>query len=128
MRPGACLRWAGALLPLLLAGCHREPPRDVMSPAPVHVDRVVSYTPQTGRRYSASISPYRQVTLSFKSGGFVESILQVRGADGRMRSIGAGDEVTAGQALAHVRQKDYDIKVNEADSQLNEARQSEAAA
>src|SRR5258705_860595 len=37
--------------------------------------------------YSAGIVPYSQVDLAFKSGGYIQNILQVRGADGRMRNI-----------------------------------------
>lgn len=120
--------FAGAAIVVVMSGCHSEAPNTVKSPSPVHVDQVISYTPKTGRKYSASIAPYRQVTLSFKSGGFVDDILEVRGADGRMRSVGPGDAVIAGQALARVRRKDYDLKVNEAEGQVGQAGKSEAAA
>ena len=47
-------------------------------------------------RYSASIEPFAKVDLAFKSGGIVEGILQVRGADGRIRNVQAGDKVSSG--------------------------------
>ena len=46
-------------------------------------------------RYSVSIEPYQKVDLAFKSGGIIQGILQVRGADGiegnRQRRAGQGD-------------------------------------
>jgi multidrug efflux system membrane fusion protein len=98
------------------------------SPAPVHVEAAALITPQEGRRYSASITPYRQVMLAFRSGGFVDWLMEVRGADGRMRALTPGDTVAEGQVLARVRKKDYDLKISEADGQLGAARKTEAAA
>ncbi len=122
------LRIAAAVLPIVLTGCREETATAEKAPVPVHVDAASMFTPETGRRYSASIAPYRQVSLSFKSGGFVESILQVHGVDGKPRNVGPGDQVTAGEILARVRRRDYDLKVNQAEAQLGEARKSESAA
>jgi RND family efflux transporter MFP subunit len=47
-------------------------------------------------RYSASILPYAQVDLMFRSSGYVTNIRQVRGADGRTRDIGTGDYAEQG--------------------------------
>jgi RND family efflux transporter, MFP subunit len=72
-------------------------------------------------RYSANIVPNAQVDLAFKSGGYVQSLRQVRGVDGRMRSIDIGDWVTKGTVLAVVRQKDYSDQREQARAQLARA-------
>ena len=121
-------RFILALLPFALAGCREEPPKVEKAAAPVHVESAALFTPQGGRRYSASLAPYRTVSLAFKSGGYVDWILQVKGADGRMRDIGTGDPIEQGQTLAHVRVKDYDLAVSGAQSQLGGAQKTETAA
>jgi multidrug efflux system membrane fusion protein len=68
-------------------------------------------------RYSASIQPFAQVDLAFKSGGIVEQILQVRGADGRIRNVQAGDKVAKGAELGRVRPLDYQQRVDQAEAQ-----------
>ncbi len=73
-------------------------------------------------RYSANIVPYAQVDLAFKSGGYVETIRQVKGADGRTRDLQQGDRVSRGMVLAQVRQEDYVIKVEQAKTQLAQAK------
>ncbi len=115
-------------LTLFFAGCNRETPNLDKGPAPVRVATVESYTSQDTERYSASIAPYSQVTLAFRVAGYIESIHQVRGADGRTRNAGPGDLVTQGTLLASVRQKDYDYQVNQAEGQVAEAQRSEDAA
>lgn len=77
-----------------------------------------------GQRYSATITPRTQVELAFKVGGYVDAIQQVRGVDGRLRDLQEGDRITAGAALARVRQSDYQVKVKEAESQAHEAESS----
>src|SRR5215471_17760248 len=74
---------------------------------PVRVAEVQNISTGSETRYSANIVPNAQVDLAFKSGGYVVSIRQVRGADGRMRSVDSGDWVTRGTVLAVVRQQDY---------------------
>jgi len=49
--------------------------------------------PGSEERYSVSIEPFDRVDLAFKSPGIIQGILQVRGADGRMRNVQAGDKV-----------------------------------
>ena len=44
-------------------------------------------------KYSASIVPYSQVDLAFKSSGYVERVLQVKSVDGGMRNVDDGDWV-----------------------------------
>ncbi|MFL6352004.1 MAG: efflux RND transporter periplasmic adaptor subunit [Bryobacteraceae bacterium] len=111
----------GLSLLLLLCSCGGPRAAVEKSPAPVHLSAVELYTPTEGQRYSASILPNRQVNLAFRVNGFVESIHQVRGADGRMRTVDIGQVVEAGTTLAQVRSKDYELQVSQAQGQMNQA-------
>src|SRR5260370_38513627 len=78
---------AGALI-----GCHRESPIPSQQPKAVQLATVAgSQVSSESLRYSASIVPYAQVDLMFRSSGYVTSVRQVRGGDGRARDIGTGD-------------------------------------
>jgi len=72
-------------------------------------------------RYSASILPYAQVDLMFRSSGYVTNVRQVRGADGRARDVGTGDYVEHGLTLAHIRREDLQNQVTQAQAQLDQA-------
>ena len=105
----------------VLGGCHKSqlPPQ---SPRTVRLATVAA--PQTSGetlRYSASILPYAQVDLTFRSSGYVTNVKQVRGADGRTRDIGTGDHVEKGTVLAHIRLEDMENQVAQAQAQLNQA-------
>ena len=117
-----------ALLVISLSSCNRTERRLEKTVTPVRVETVATFTPRTGERYSASIVPYRQVSLAFRVGGFVDFLHQVPGPDGRPRNLEPGDVVTAGTLLARLRQQDYQIQVDQAQSQLDAARESEQAA
>lgn len=112
---------AGVSLILLLCSCNRQSSTLEKSPTPVHLSAVELYTPTQGQRYSASILPNRQVNLAFRVNGFVESIHQVHGADGRMHTVDIGEVVEAGTTLAQVRSKDYELQVSQAQGQVNQA-------
>jgi RND family efflux transporter MFP subunit len=75
---------------------------------------------QEGTNYSVSLIPNRQADLEFKSSGIVDEIRMVRGADGRMRELTMGDVVTSGEAMAHVRMRDYENSLDEAQAQLHD--------
>ena len=104
----------------IACGCRREEAYRP-SPTPVEVTPVAIYKGSAGVTYSANILPYSQVVLSFKSGGYVERILQVKGADGRMRNVQEGDRVERNAVLAQVRPRDYENQVNAAKGQLAQA-------
>ena len=115
MRPSILLPAA-----LVLASCSKEK----------HVEPVVQVVragvaeeiqPDVSERYSASIEPFAKVDLAFKSGGLIEDILQVRGADGRVRNVEAGDKVAKGALLAQVRPLDYEHSVAQAEAQRAQA-------
>ncbi len=100
------LLFLGLALAPSLGGCHDAPPAQ---PAvlPVSIHPVAGGGPGAGARYSAGITPDVQVDAAFKVGGYVERVLQVRGADGRMRNVQDGDYVTRGTVLARVRDREY---------------------
>ena len=87
-------------------------------PTPVRVQAVQPHVASSGQRYSANINPYTQVDLVFKVGGYITEVLQVKGADGRMRDVQGGDSVKKETILAQVRQSDYQVDVDQAKAQL----------
>jgi RND family efflux transporter MFP subunit len=122
VRRGRMSKWAGlCALMAAITGCHRDTQIPAKSPTPVRLAEVTSYTSPEGLRYSASIVPFAQASLSFKSSGYVTSIQQVVGADGRRRDLGAGDYVVRGAALARIRQQDLKNQVDQAEAQVSQA-------
>src|SRR5467141_3525925 len=106
----------------VLGGCHHESQIPAQSPRAVRLATVAA--PQTSRetlRYSASILPYAQVDLMFRSSGYVTNVRQVRGADGRTRDIGTGDYAEQNLTLAHIRREDLQNQVAQAQAQLDQA-------
>src|SRR5438309_6013339 len=106
----------------VLVGCNRESQISSQPPRAVRIATVAA--PQmTGEtlRYSASILPYAQVDLMFRSSGYVTNIRQVRGADGRTRDIGTGDYAEQNLALAHIRREDLQNQVAQAQAQFDQA-------
>lgn len=102
-------------------GCrHQQMVQDPLTP--VRVREVQMYGGGDGVPYSANIVPYTQVEVPFKSGGYIQSILQVRGADGRWRNVQQGDQVAKDTILAQVREIDYQNHIDQAQGQLAEAR------
>lgn len=93
-------------------------------PTPVTVAVVEEYAGNEGVNYSASIVPYVQVSLAFKSAGYVTSILQRTGADGQTRNIQQGDWVEKDTVLATVRQQDYRNVADQYKGQLEQAQAS----
>ena len=62
----------------LAAACRQEQAYKIPS-TPVQVTTVGAYKGSAGVTYAANIVPYSQVILSFKSGGYVQSLRQVKG-------------------------------------------------
>jgi RND family efflux transporter MFP subunit len=110
----------GALM-AAMAGCQRHTQIPAKSPAPVRLAEVTLYASPEGLRYSASIVPFAQAGLSFKSSGYVTGIQQVVGADGRRRDVGTGDYVVRGAVLAEIRHQDLKNQVEQAEAQLSQA-------
>src|SRR5260370_15585261 len=106
----------------VLGGCHHESQLPSQAPRAVRLETVAA--PQTSGetlRYSASILPYAQVDLMFRSSGYVTNVKHLRGADGRTRDIGTGDYVEKGTVLAHIRLEDMKHQVAQAQAQLDQA-------
>jgi RND family efflux transporter MFP subunit len=106
----------------VLGGCNHQSQIPSQPPRAVRVATVAA--PQTNAdtlRYSASILPYAQVDLMFRSSGYVTDVRQVRGADGRTRDIGTGDYVEQGLTLAHIRREDLQNQVAQAQAQVDQA-------
>jgi len=112
---------AGVACALALAGCSSETKAPEKEPLPVHVATVGPQGEQARARYSASIEPYEQVTLAFKSSGYVRDIKQVRGVDGRLRNLQEGDTVRAGAVLARIQDSDYVARRNQTRASVAEA-------
>jgi RND family efflux transporter MFP subunit len=116
------------VLPVILAafaaGCESEKKAAETPPTPVTVADVQEYSGSEGVNYSASIVPYQQVSVAFKSAGYVTSILQRKGVDGRVRNLQQGDWVKEGTVLATVRQSDYQQAVDQYKGQLEQAKAS----
>ena len=105
----------------LLAGCAKETTKQ--KPAkPVKVKAVEARSSLNDVRYSASIRPAAQVEVAFKVGGYIDEIAREKDPAGEWRYIQAGDMVHKNTTLARVRQSDYAARVNEAKSQVGEAR------
>jgi len=104
-----------------VVGC--EAPTKSVAPqsTPVTVANVEEYTGGEGLNYSASIVPYTQLPLAFKSAGYVTNILQRPGVNGRLRNLQQGDEVKKGMVVATVRQSDYQRSVDQYKGQLEQA-------
>lgn len=112
-----CLLAFSIAISLAGSGC-RDATSTEKPLTPVRVG-VVQTIPATGANtYSANIQPYQQVDLAFKSNGYLQSIRQVKDANGKMRNIDQGDWVTKGTVLATVTQDDYQQKLQQANAQL----------
>lgn len=108
---------------VLISACHRQEPKIERTVVPVRVKPVETYQPSNEKRYSATITPGRQVSVGFRVSGIIIDIHRGRG-----RGLEPGDVVTGGTVLARLRQEDYQNSVAQAQSQLEAARESQRAA
>jgi len=102
-------------------GCHQPAQVAAKSPTPVRLADVILYSSSEGLHYSASVLPFAQASLAFKSPGYVTEIKRVVGADGRGRDIGTGDYVARGTVLAHIRYQDLTNQLDQAAAMLSQA-------
>ena len=107
----------------VVAGCSKKLPFE-KPPIPVKVQTVTAALPTAGLKYSATLVPREQVDLAFKVGGYVEEILKLPGPDGAPRDVQKGDRVEKATILAQVRDTDYQAKLNQANSSLQESKAS----
>ena len=122
-------RVAFALCPLigLTAGCTTATKAETAA-TPVRAERVKPATAERGVRYSAQIIPVEQVSVAFKTSGYVMELLQVRDGSGRMRDLEEGDAVSADAILARVEERDYQSKVARAEAGIAQAKAGEEKA
>jgi len=106
------------LLALAVVGCSSQKPIQ-QAPQAVQAQQVQSESTTRGgeMRFSAVVTPDAQVPLSFRIPGYVVSLKQVRGEDGRMRDLAEGDRVSKGAVLVQIRSSEYQDKVHQASSQ-----------
>lgn len=102
-------------------GCHQPTQEASKSPTPVRVADVTVYSSTEGLRYSASVLPFAEASLSFKSAGYVTMIKQVTGADGRRRDIGTGDYVARGAVIAQIRHQDLKNQLDQTAAAVTQA-------
>src|SRR5260370_30355324 len=105
-----CVATAASTIALLativLGGCHHEPAVPAKPAIAVRLADVTLYQSTEGLRYSASLIPYAQIDLAFRTAGYITGVKQIRSADGRTRDFGPGDYVTRGTFVAQVRVQD----------------------
>ena len=108
---------------LAIFGCgHKE--AGAPESIPVTVQTVALANGAGGGAYSANIIAETQVDVAFKVNGYVQSILQVKGADGKLRNVQAGDAVKAGAVLAVVKDDTYRNSLTKAQADLQNSRAS----
>ena len=105
----------------LVVGCHNEPALPAKAPIAVRLADVALYQSSEGLRYSASLVPYAQVDVAFRTTGYITEVKQVKSADGRTRNIGVGDYVTRGTVLAQIRRQDLKNQADESSAQVDAA-------
>jgi RND family efflux transporter MFP subunit len=105
-------------LALVLAGCGSNRPI-AQAPQAVQTQRLRSDPAVAGGRlrYSAVVVPDARVPLSFRIPGYVVAVKRVRGQDGTLRDLAAGDRVHADTVLVRIRAAEYRDKVHQATSQ-----------
>jgi multidrug efflux system membrane fusion protein len=104
----------------ICAGCGGN--RAARAPAPVRAIVVSSADEMPAVRYAATVAPRAEVSLIFKSGGYVEAMARRTDASGRERPLEAGDAIKAGEPLASLRQGDFADLVAQAEGQSAQAR------
>jgi RND family efflux transporter MFP subunit len=117
------LKIAAALLALIAgaSGCQQPTQVAAKSPTPVRVADVALHSSSESLRYSASVLPFAEAALSFKTSGYVTGIKQVMGADGRRREVGPGDYITRGALLAQIRHQDLKNQLDQAAAAVTQA-------
>lgn len=98
------------LVPLCLAGCAKEQPYQKPL-TPVRVQPVETETSGEGPKYSGSIEPESVVNMAFRLGGYIDQV-----------PVHEGEVIAQGTTMARLRPADYQVKVDQATSQLEQAK------
>jgi RND family efflux transporter MFP subunit len=104
----------------LASACAKVEGVEAKAARPVKTQIVAMAPAPSGIRYSATIDAFQEVPLAFKASGYVDDLIQRKGADGRQRAAQAGDQVSRGTVLARVHDADYQEKVNQGRAKLAE--------
>lgn len=113
--------YSGIGLLTLLYGCGRQPPVVVeKAPRPVRTRVAETSVCSVATGFSGNVEPLARVQLAFKRGGYVSSILHVKGGAGQ-RLVEQGDRIRHGSVLARLRDADYRVKLEQAKAQLAQA-------
>jgi RND family efflux transporter MFP subunit len=113
-------RWValGLLGASIACGEAETPPP---APLPVTVATVDGGADSGEARYGGAIKADASVDVAFRMSGVVDRVTQVRGADGRMRTLQDGDRVRRGDVLARLRQDEFRDQVTDAEASLRQA-------
>jgi len=107
---------------LLMTGCASHKPLE-QPPQSVQAQRIEAKpsVASEGPRFSALVMPDSEARLAFRVPGYVVSLMQVRGVDGRYRDIAEGDRVSRGAVLVRIRAAEYEDRMRQARSQTESA-------
>ena len=111
---------AVAAVASLASACTKVEGVEAKPARPVKTQAVTMAPAVNGIRYSATIEAFQEIPLAFKASGYVDDLIQRKGADGRQRAAQAGDQVSRGTVLARVHDADYQEKVNQGRAKLAE--------
>lgn len=117
-KPSLVLALGAMALTVLACGGHSPAPQ---LPTAVKAASVGRAEAPTEARYSAEIQPATRVDLAFKVGGYVDSIVNVKGVESRPHLLQEGDAVREGTELAALRKADFSQKFEEAKAALAQA-------
>ena len=104
-----------------MTGCQHDAQIPAKTLVPVRLAEVTVYASAEGLRYSASLVPFAQVDVAFRTTGYVTDVKQIKSADSRIRNIGVGDYVTKGTVLAQIRRQDLKNQADESSAQVESA-------
>ena len=104
-----------------MTGCQHDVQIPAKTPVPVRLAEVTVYASAEGLRYSASLVPFAQVDVAFRTTGYVTDVKQIKPADSRIRNVGVGDYVTKGTVLAQIRRQDLKNQADESSAQVESA-------
>lgn len=122
--PCAASRWKSlqprvalitGLIIIFQSGCGRSDPPARSKVAVTVLTAGGNLVPES-TAYTATLQPHQKVAIAFQASGYVNSIEQMNGADGRMRDVQAGDAVRAREVLATIRSDTYQAQVRQANT------------
>lgn len=87
-------------------------------PTSIRAIEIADEVVESGTRYSAVVKELQKAELSFRVGGTVDSLLQVKGPGGRLRNLHEGDTLAKDTPIARLDQGDYERRRRRAAEQL----------